>query len=133
MSHVHFVSKHLALHQSIITKHRKFGKNEASQGRNPVVQVVCCGTCNKVERMKVGNLKTGNVFVCNDKNSREACRRSLPRVIHGKVRVIHPQQAGRFSGVTYEDQGRVAAFKAACADVADGFIQSLTSLGLRKD
>ncbi|MGL4755642.1 MAG: hypothetical protein ACRCXB_25055 [Aeromonadaceae bacterium] len=133
MAHVNFENTHLAAHQTIVTKHRKFGLNEASQGRDPIIKLMCSGGCNQFHRVRASKIGQGNIFVCNDKATRGECQRSLPRAVQGKVRVIRLQQAGKLAGVTYEDKGRWAAIKAATADIADGFIQSLTSLGLRKD
>lgn len=135
MAHVHFEKRpDLKLHQKLVTKHRKYGSRERKLGNaDPVVNIVCSGTCNQVHRVRTSKLGKGNVFVCNDKATRDTCHRSLPRAVHGKVRVITIQQAGKFAGVTWEDQGRKAAIKAAIGDVADGILTSLTRLGFSKD
>ncbi|MGL5286145.1 MAG: hypothetical protein ACRC8D_08400 [Aeromonas sp.] len=135
MAHIIFEKNPtLQLHQKIVTKHRKFGIRERERGNaDPIIPVVCSGGCNQVHRVRASKMRTGNVFVCNDRATRDQCQRSLPRAVAGKVRVIHPQSAGKMAGVTWEDKGRLAAFKAACADVGDSFILSLTRLGMKKD
>lgn len=120
----------LQMHQAIITKHRKTGINAAKASREiPVVTLVCAGGCNKLHRVRATKLRTGNVFICNDKDSREGCKANMPRVVDGKVRVIRVQQAGKLSGVTWEDQGKFAALKAHAANLFD----NLTRLGMKKD
>lgn len=134
MKHTHF-EKHptLNLHQDIIARHRLYGKNERSKGRDPVIRVVCAGGCNQVHRVRASRIKKGQFFVCNDNATRDKCQGSIPRAQAGRVRVLTPQQAGKFAGVTFEDKGRRAALKASLADMADGAVSLLTRLGFRKD
>lgn len=134
MKPIHFEKRpDLNKHRSIISAHRRFGRNERSKGRDPVIQVVCAGGCNTVHRVRASKIRKGVIFVCNAKATRDKCHRSIPRAAAGKVRVMIPQQAAGFHGVVYEDKGMAAAFRASVADVADGFITLLTRLGFRKD
>lgn len=132
MAHTHFESKHPSLHQSLVTKHRKFGLRQLEQGHDPIIQLVCSGHCNKTHRVRVSKIGKGQLFVCNDRDTRATCQGSLPRAVGGMTRVISTQQAGKFAGVTYEDKGAWAAFKGTVADTLDGFIAGLTSLGFKK-
>lgn len=133
MPFTNFESKHLSLHQALITKHRKFGLRQLEQGHDPIIQLVCSGHCNKTHRVRASKIGKGQVFVCNDRDTRATCQGSLPRAVAGRTRVISIQQAGKFAGVTYEDKGAWEAFKGTCRDTADGFIKALTSLGFKKD
>ncbi|MGL4507334.1 MAG: hypothetical protein ACRCUF_16565 [Aeromonas sobria] len=133
MARTHFESKHLNLHQDLVTKSRKFGLRQLEKGFDPVIQVVCAGHCNQTHRVRISKLGKGQVFICNDRATRDRCHGSLPRAVGGFTRVITIQQAGKMAGVTYEDLGGWSAFKGAVADTLDGFLKGLTSLGIKKD
>ncbi|MGL5285662.1 MAG: hypothetical protein ACRC8D_05945 [Aeromonas sp.] len=95
---------------------RKLGIRLIPQGRNPVVEVHCVGGCGTVQRVKVRNIKTGEVFVCGSRATRDDCMARIPHAAMGKVVVRHPQACGAMTGLTWEDKGVGAAVGASIQD-----------------
>lgn len=122
MAHVHFPQSFHRTCQKAVTNHRKYLRRHYG---NPavahhVVEMPCAGGCGKTVRVKLKNMGPGNLFVCNDRDTRDQCHHEIPSAVHGLTAVKFPQSAGHFMGIQYQDLGRWAAFKATCKDAWAG-------------
>lgn len=123
--HVHLPNIDHRIAARTITKHRKFGKRQAIKGLSPVVEFECAGGCGKTVRVRASKMGPGNLFICGDRHTRDACLSTFPRAIEGRVRVEHHQSAGHMTGLTWEDKGRRAALKATIKDAGTGLARFL--------
>ncbi|APU00736.1 hypothetical protein [Aeromonas phage Asp37] len=92
---------------------RRYGEKVAGN----VIELPCSGGCGKTVRVRLKNLGLANIMVCNDRDTRDQCHHNIPSAVCGLTAVKHPQAAGHFMGITYENKGPKAALKGAIKDV----------------
>ncbi|APU01151.1 hypothetical protein [Aeromonas phage 32] len=124
MPRVHFPQSFHRTCQKVVDYNRKqLRRNHGNPAvANHVVEMPCAGGCGKTVRVKLKNMGPGNIFVCNDRDTRDQCHHEIPHAVHGLTAIVHLQSAGHFAGVQYVDLGRWSAFKASCKDVWAGII-----------
>ncbi|MGY3887208.1 hypothetical protein [Aeromonas aquatica] len=109
----------LTRHSTRIDNLRHYWKSMHLMARNPVIEIPCAGGCGYVQRVRLSKIKTGQVFVCSAKATRQTCLAALPAVVDGKVKTVHLSQAGHLSGVTWEDRGLLVALAASAREVLE--------------
>ncbi|APU00820.1 hypothetical protein [Aeromonas phage 59.1] len=116
MPAVNFNSIDLITRQREIAIARKRLRRYGAAVENEVFEFPCAGGCCKRVRVKLKNLRAGNVLVCNDRDTRDQCHRNLPSAVGGMTAIKYEQSAGHFMGVCYEDRGTLSALKATGGD-----------------
>lgn len=92
------------------------------------VMLTCAGGCGKTHVVRVGKIGPGHVFVCNDRATRDQCRRNVPLVLdNGAVQILHHQSAGCLTGVTYRNKGPKATAKAIVKSLIRAFVHPFPS------
>ncbi len=122
MPAVNFNSNALIIRQREIAIARKRLRRYGAVVENEVFEFPCAGGCGKSVRVKLKNMRAGNVLVCNDRDTRDQCHRNIPSAVGGMTAIKYEQSAGHFMGVSYEDRGALSALKATGGDV----IRSIT-------
>lgn len=70
--------------------------------REAVVLVQCAGGCGGLARVRADRVREGVIFVCNRRDTRDACLARIPRVVNGRHRKMHLSAAGYHTGLTWE-------------------------------
>ncbi|APU00400.1 hypothetical protein [Aeromonas phage 3] len=122
MPSANFKSAVLIENQRTISAARNRLRRYGEKAAHNVIELPCSGGCGKTVRVKLKNLGAANIMVCNDRDTRDQCHHNIPSAVCGLTAVKHPQSAGHFMGITYENRGHRAALKGAIKDVVKGVV-----------
>lgn len=96
----------------------------------PII-LTCAGGCGATQTVRPSKIKTGRVFICNRKATREVCAATLPRTAAGCVRTLTPKAAGAFTAVDYVLADPFTRLAASLAGVRDVLLCHLAGRPLR--
>lgn len=119
---VHFKSETLIVRNRETKRIHRIAKafsNGHRLAREAVIVVRCAGGCGSTVRVRADKVREGQIFVCNNKETRLMCRASIPRTIGLKVRAEHHQSASHMTGLTWEDKGVASALAGSVVDAIE--------------